>query len=334
MERRIFIAVILGALVMYGWQALFLPPPPAPTPATTATGAPAATQPAPASPSAPAPAPSTAAPTAPAAPPVVAVKGESSEREITVETAVAEIVLTNRGARVLHWRLKDYQDPSGQRVDLIPSNSPADQPRPFALRVDDPQLTGRLNESLYQVSGDSSGRIDARTSAATVVFEFEDAAGLRAQGVPLRAAACRRVHRRHPQRRGDDQPDHRVGTWPRRPRRRVVGRQLLHRKRGATACGRVSPRWRRRAPPGGRGLVAAGARRTVPLCRHRRPLLPRGSHQSRPGAAPIPLGPASGCRTRCADSVPVRGLHTATAAARAEAVRRAQTVRCTPRRRR
>ena len=181
MERRIFIAVILGALVMYGWQALFLPPPPAPTPATTATGAHGATQPAPASPSAPAPAPSTAAPTAPAAPPVVAVKGESSEREITVETAVAEIVLTNRGARVLHWRLKDYQDPSGQRVDLIPSNSPADQPRPFALRVDDPQLTGRLNESLYQVSGDSSGRIDARTSAATVVFEFEDAAGLSAR---------------------------------------------------------------------------------------------------------------------------------------------------------
>ena len=180
MERRIFIAVILGALVMYGWQALFMPPPPA-TPAKTATQAPAATTPTPAGPSA--PAATAAAPAAPdAAAAAAPIKGESAEREIVVETAAAEIVLTNRGARVLHWRLKDYQDPSGQRVDLIPSNVPADQPRPFALRVvDDPQVTTRLNESLYQVSGDAGGRVDARTSAATIVFEFEDAAGLRAR---------------------------------------------------------------------------------------------------------------------------------------------------------
>ena len=105
MERRIFIAVILGALVMYGWQALFMPPPPA-TPARTGTEAPAATKPTPAGPSA--PSATAAAPAPPDAPAAVApVKGESSEREIVVETAAAEIVLTNRGARVLHWRLKD-----------------------------------------------------------------------------------------------------------------------------------------------------------------------------------------------------------------------------------
>jgi len=176
MERRIFLAVILGALVMYGWQALFMPPPPATTPAKTPTEAPAATRPTPAAPSA-----AAAAPAAPVDPAVAPVKGESSEREIVVETAAAEIVLTNRGARVLHWRLKDYQDPSGQRVDLIPSNVPPDQPRPFALRVDDPQVTRRLNESLYQVRGDAGGRVDARTSAATIAFEFEDASGLRAR---------------------------------------------------------------------------------------------------------------------------------------------------------
>ena len=176
MERRIFIAIILGALVMYGWQALFPPPPPPPGPAKTAAGAPAAPTSAPAGPS-----PAAAASGVPAPPPVVPVTGESSEREIVVETAAAEIVLTNRGARVLHWRLKDYADGSGQRVDLVPSNSPQELPRPFTLRVDDPQLTGRLNESLYQVSGDAGGRIDARASAATIVFEFEDASGLRAR---------------------------------------------------------------------------------------------------------------------------------------------------------
>jgi YidC/Oxa1 family membrane protein insertase len=177
MERRIFLAVILGALVMYGWQALFMPPPAAPTPVATTKEIAAAT--ADSSTAAPQPAAPTAAP-APA-PSVPTVKGESSEREIVVETATAEIVLTNRGGRVLHWRLKDYQDGSGQRVDLVPANVPAEQPRPFALRVEDAQLTARLNESVYQVSGDVGGRVDARTSDATVTFEFEDAAGLQAR---------------------------------------------------------------------------------------------------------------------------------------------------------
>jgi YidC/Oxa1 family membrane protein insertase len=175
MERRIFLAVILGALVMYGWQAFFMPPPPPPATKSAAapTSKPATTTPTATDPEAPA-----------ATPPVAAaktVKGESAEREIVVDTAVAQIVLTNRGGgRVLHWRLKNQRTPAGEQVDLVPSNVPADQPRPFSLRVDDPTITQRLNESFYQVGGDS-GRVDATTSATAVVFEFEDAAGLRAR---------------------------------------------------------------------------------------------------------------------------------------------------------
>jgi YidC/Oxa1 family membrane protein insertase len=110
---------------------------------------------------------------------VQAVKGEQTEREIVVDTAVARVVLTNRGGRVLHWQLKDYRTPAGELVDLVPSNIPADQPRPFSLRVDDPQVTQRLDESLYQVRGDTNGRVDATKSSGGVTFEFEDAAGLR-----------------------------------------------------------------------------------------------------------------------------------------------------------
>ncbi|HZJ33294.1 MAG TPA: membrane protein insertase YidC [Vicinamibacterales bacterium] len=178
MERRIFLAIILAAVVMYGWQAFFMPPPPAPrsnasqqaqAPAkATATPAPAAQ------------APSAQSETKPSAEaPVQAVKGEQTEREIVVDTAVAKVVLTNRGGRVLHWQLKDYRTPAGELVDLVPSNIPADQPRPFSLRVDDPQVTQRLDESLYQVRGDSNGRVDATKSSGGVTFEFEDAAGLR-----------------------------------------------------------------------------------------------------------------------------------------------------------
>ena len=37
-----------------------------------------------------------------------------------VETATAQIVLSNRGGRVLNWRLKDYRDDVGAPVDLVP----------------------------------------------------------------------------------------------------------------------------------------------------------------------------------------------------------------------
>ena len=176
MERRIFLAVILGAVVMYGWQALVMPPPP-PRPASQAA-APAASTPA-ATSQAPAPAPT---PEAPPTPTAQAVKSESSEREIVVETAVARVVLTNRGGRVLHWQLKKFTTPSsGEPVDLIPSNLPPNEPRPFSLKVDDQAITSRLNESLYQVTGDSSGKVDATSNAATVVFEYEDVSGIRAR---------------------------------------------------------------------------------------------------------------------------------------------------------
>jgi YidC/Oxa1 family membrane protein insertase len=173
MERRIFLAIILGALVMYGWQALVMPPPP---PSVVKTPETAAGTPSPKAIPAEAPPPTPAATDQP-----IAVTGESTEREIIVETAVAEVVLSNRGGRVLNWRLKGYQTPDGRRVDLVPSNLPADQPRPLSLRVDDPQITQRLNTALYEVRGDNGGRVDATANAATVTFEFEDATGVRAR---------------------------------------------------------------------------------------------------------------------------------------------------------
>src|SRR5688572_6332637 len=174
MERRIFIAILLAALVMYGWQVLF-PPPVLPDRAATQQ-----TQPAPAASPAPAAPPAAAAP-APAAASAVpeAITSEAAEREIVVETATVQAVLTNRGGRLLHWRLKDYRD-GGDPVDLVPSNLPADQPKPFSLQVDDPQVTQRLNDAIYRVTGDVNGRVDAAQNG-TVTFEFQDASGLHAR---------------------------------------------------------------------------------------------------------------------------------------------------------
>ena len=181
MERRVFIAIVLSFLVLYMYQAYFAPPPPAPakpaastasqTPASTAasgTGASRATSQAPAA----------AAPQPAAAPEPQALVSETSEREITVDTSTVQAVFTNRGGRLQHWRLKSYRDNRGEPVDLVPGGLPETEQLPFSLRVDQPELTARLNNAIYRVSGDANGHVDATRGAASVSFEFQDAAGV------------------------------------------------------------------------------------------------------------------------------------------------------------
>jgi YidC/Oxa1 family membrane protein insertase len=180
MERRVLIAVFLSFLVLYAYQTFLVPPtPPANAPAAAAT-APAAQPNQPAATAETAPA-APAEPAAPLPPAPAAVTGEGSERQIVVETATVEARISNQGGRVVSWRLKDYKNERGEPLDLVPSDVPADQPRPFSLQVADEQLTRRLNSAFYRVSGDNDGRVDATAAPATVVFEFEDASGLHAR---------------------------------------------------------------------------------------------------------------------------------------------------------
>jgi YidC/Oxa1 family membrane protein insertase len=171
MERRVLVAVFLSFLVLYGYQTFFVPPPPATTPEAQAGSAPAPTSAAieTAAPAAAAPQPIRDVPAA------AVVVGDAAEREIVVDTATTEAVLTNRGGRIVHWRLKEYRDGEGTPVDLVPSALPPDQLTPFSLRVDDPQITLQLNSALYRVTGDTGNRVDARAVEGTLVFEFQTA---------------------------------------------------------------------------------------------------------------------------------------------------------------
>jgi YidC/Oxa1 family membrane protein insertase len=171
MERRVFIAILLSFVVLYGYQALFVPQTPSgPVPATSQL-----------------PVQSDINTQAQSVElrrlaqrfRVCCTTGEQAERDIVVDTATVQVVLTNRGGTVKRWRLKAYRDKSGNPVDLVPTNVPRDQPRPFSLMVDDAGVTTLLNSALYRVSGDIQGHVDAATKAATVVFEFQDVAGLR-----------------------------------------------------------------------------------------------------------------------------------------------------------
>jgi len=176
MERRVFIAVLLSFVVLYTYQTYFAPQPPQPG-KPPAAAAPAATGAKPSS-----SAPAAAAAAAPSEPAPASVLGETQAREITVETSTARIVFTNQGGRVLHWYLKSYQD--GDRpanVDLIPSELPEAEARPFTLQAANASDTARLNTALYRVTGDSNGVLDVAKANAPLVFEFQDASGLAAR---------------------------------------------------------------------------------------------------------------------------------------------------------
>jgi YidC/Oxa1 family membrane protein insertase len=173
MERRILIAVFLSFLVLYAYQALFVPAPPSPSSQAPAATPAAPSQAKPASPETPA-----LTPEPPAEPAAASVVGETAEREITLDTPTLSATLSNRGGRIVHWRLKQYRDDQGEPVDLVPSAIPADQPTPFSLRVEDEAITRTLNSALYRVTGATDGRLDPQTGTP-LVFEFEDASGLR-----------------------------------------------------------------------------------------------------------------------------------------------------------
>jgi YidC/Oxa1 family membrane protein insertase len=172
MERRVLLAISLSFAVLFVYQALFVPTPPAPNASDTAPAqvstAPSALN-APGQPGAPGVPNALSAPSAPD--PVV---GESAERDIVVETAEVRAVFTNRGGRLRHWYLKNYTDDQEGPIDLVSSVIPAELPLPFSLRVDDAALSARMNGSLYRVSGPDNG---------SVTFDLETADGLKVRKV-------------------------------------------------------------------------------------------------------------------------------------------------------
>jgi YidC/Oxa1 family membrane protein insertase len=131
MERRVLVAIFLSFLVLYVYQTYVVKPVPK-TAKTTAAGAPSVpgvNAPADTTAGAPAASPAQAQAEAPAAPAAAALVGETSERDITVETRDVIAVFTNRGARLKSWRLKRYLDKEKQPQELIDRDLPT-QPLP------------------------------------------------------------------------------------------------------------------------------------------------------------------------------------------------------------
>jgi YidC/Oxa1 family membrane protein insertase len=175
MERRVLIAVLLSFLVLYGYQAMF-PPPPEPKPGQTTTSK-AATAPK-------ASGPTQANPTAsvqgvPAAATAEAVTPSAPAREIEIDNADVHAVFTTRGAVLKSWKLKKYRDDLQQPLEMIAGHAPADSPLPFTLAVDDPALSAKLAAAPFTLAPAAP----SENAGWQAQFDYQDEAGVRAQKI-------------------------------------------------------------------------------------------------------------------------------------------------------
>ena len=197
MDRRTVLFVVLSAAFLIVWWMLFppQPPPKAPPPEGTAgktTSIPASEAGAAATPgSAPA---GTATPTG--APSLAGVGdaggaraerpeiprggriGAATEEEVSIETPLASIHLTNRGARVVSWKLKKYLDDEGHALDLVSHAGRTLDYLPLQFLLEDPGITRHLKEALYRVARREGN--EAGVAFTEVSFTWSDGAGLAA----------------------------------------------------------------------------------------------------------------------------------------------------------
>src|SRR6266436_6691487 len=175
-ELRILVASLLSFGVIILWARFFgpkpqVPPPQANRPAVTApaTSGPAASPAA--NPLQAAAAPATIAPAKPVN--IATVKSDSQERTIVVENSLYRVEISNRGAVVKSWQLKNYKDDSKpQRVlDVVhPDASEQTGGWPFSVVLDDEQLQNAANGGLYQISSPAA----SLQAPADVEFTWSD----------------------------------------------------------------------------------------------------------------------------------------------------------------
>jgi YidC/Oxa1 family membrane protein insertase len=162
-ERRLLIAVALSLLLLTAYQMLMPAPPPkppAPTPPTTVVTAAAATTPTGSAPS--------SVPASPASP--VPALADDAVRRAEITSRDVEIAFTNRGARVLGWRLLHYADGRGKPEEMVHTVTGLDV-RPLDLATGDPALDEKLKNALFRPS---SEQVRAETGPAELRFEFAD----------------------------------------------------------------------------------------------------------------------------------------------------------------
>lgn len=164
-EKRLLLAFALMGAVLFITQYFY----PQSSPETTLKTAKQATAQQAQTPAPPEP----SAPSAPVQAPAGQIAGTKSEL-YTIETDVYKIVLSNHGAVVRSWELKQYRDGTGKPLQLVNTIGAPKTHYPFALMFENQAPSADLNQSIYvgKLTSDglgidfeySSGRSTARKS--------------------------------------------------------------------------------------------------------------------------------------------------------------------------
>jgi YidC/Oxa1 family membrane protein insertase len=174
-ELRILVASLLSFAVIILWAKFFGPKPSLqPTQANRPVqSAPATPGPATSPAANPSQATATPATIAPLTAVSVTVKNDSQERLVVVENSLYRVEISNRGAVVKSWQLKNYKDDAKPQRMLDVVHSDASEQTggwPFSVVLDDEQLQNAANGGLYQLSSPEI----ALQAPADVEFAWSD----------------------------------------------------------------------------------------------------------------------------------------------------------------
>jgi YidC/Oxa1 family membrane protein insertase len=162
-ELRLLLASLLSMAVILLWIRFFGPKPPIAKPQATKPGVSAPATPGQTSVTAPSPTPSPTTTTPNGPTPAVPAKADTQERTIVVENDLYRVEISNRGAVVKSWQLKNYRDdakpPQKCRdggtppciLDVVhPEAAQQTGGWPFSLVLNDEQLEKQANAGLFQ----------------------------------------------------------------------------------------------------------------------------------------------------------------------------------------
>ncbi len=178
MEKRALIAIALSFLIMLAWQAWFAPEP---APVGAAPAQPADTIHRPASDTETLPA---AEPEITGEPePLLEAMADTAERQVRYESDLFDITLSNRGGRVLSWRLKEYLSAENEPVEMAACLLGDPEFFPLAADMDDRALAALINQALFRIQEEPVPARDDLAAGTRFRFTWSDGKGLAVEKV-------------------------------------------------------------------------------------------------------------------------------------------------------
>src|ERR1019366_949042 len=168
-ETRSLIAAVLCLVVIAAWSLIYKPPqPPHPSPVTTSPVSPA---PAGASPT------NSQNPAKPA--PAATMRAAGEEHSIVIESDLYRVEISNRGAVVRSWQLKQFTDDHTppRTLDLVHADAAQQSGGwPFSLSLEDPQQESAVNNALFEITSPGTGPATGAVlhAPAEVTFIWSD----------------------------------------------------------------------------------------------------------------------------------------------------------------